>query len=168
MPEKQPAKQPAKPTPQSDKGPLWARAARLFYASSYDVRSKKAMSEAMAEFMEMEDGEQRFHVAHLLFRQIQAMEDVHSTLLRIEKRMALSEKDRVTAMKSLGRIRDAVEDLAEGEELGEQDELSLEDVILDDPSPRRAGPQGSAESAAPPEEHVELLIDGQVVEVEGA
>ena len=150
---------PAKPT--ADKDPLWARAARLFYASSFDVRSKKAMSEAMADFLEMEDGEQRFHLAHLLFRQIQAMEDLNSALLRIEKRMALSEKDRVAAMKSLGRIRDAVEELASEEEIGE-DELSLEDVILDD------APQDTPAAEAPPEERVELLVDGQVVELEGA
>ena len=161
MSEKQAKKQPAKPTPQADKGPLWARAARLFYASSFDVRSKKAMSEAMADFVEMEDGEQRFHLAHLLFRQIQAMEDVHSTLLRVEKRMALSEKDRVAAMKHLGRIRDAVEDLAQEDEIGE-DELSLEDVILDD------APQDGPAAEAPQEERVELLVDGQVIELEGA
>ena len=161
MSDRQAKNQPAKPTPQADRGPLWARAARLFYASSFDVRSKKAMSEAMADFMEMEDGEQRFHLAHLLFRQIQAMEGVYATLLRVEERMALSEKDRVAAMKHLGRIRDAVEDLAGGEEIGE-DELSLEDVILDDT------PHDTPTAEAPQEERVELLVDGQVVELEGA
>ena len=81
--------------------------------------------------------------------------------------MALSEKDRAAAMKHLGRIRDAVEDMAEDEELSEQDELSLEDVILDDPAARDSAPRGPVEGIAPPEEHVELLVDGQVVELEG-
>ena len=51
--------------------------------------------------------------------------------------------------------------MAGEEEIG-GDELSPEDVILDDT------PHDTPAAEAPQEERVELLVDGQVVELEGA
>lgn len=152
-------------TPAPERGPLFARAARLFYSSSFDVRSRKAMSEAMSDFVEMEDSEQRFHVAHLLFRQVQGLEAVHELLGRVEARLARAEASRELSTKHLRRIRDAVEELAQGGDLDEADEVLAGEFAEDGTLEPEAASDGPA-AVAPPEEIVELLVDGQVVELE--
>ncbi len=128
------------PRANPDTGPIWARATRTFYADSFDIRSKKAFVEAMQDFVELSPAEQAFHQAHLTFRQVQALEDVHATLGRIETALVGLEA-KVDALKHLAPIRKALQDLTDGQadlldlmedDLGEPEEAEIVDEIPDD------------------------------------
>ena len=81
-----------------------------------------------------------FHQAHLTFRQVQALEDVHATLGRVETALVGLEA-KVDALKHLAPIRKALQDLTDGQadlldlmedDLGEPEEAEIVDEIPDD------------------------------------
>lgn len=104
------------PRANNDSGPIWARATRTFYADSFDIRSKKQFVEAMQDFTELSPAEQTFHLAHLAFRQVQGIEDVHAALGRIEVLLAGLDLGALATLKHLAPIRKALEHIVEGQE----------------------------------------------------
>lgn len=119
---------PRLPRVSKDTGPLWARATRLFYTQSFDVRSKKDFVDAMKDFVELSPAEQTFHQTHLLFRQVQALEDVCGGLNRIEKALVGLDLEALVALKELVPIRKSLKALVVGqEEMLEWMEDNLED-----------------------------------------
>lgn len=96
-----------------DRGPLWARATRLFYGESLDVRSKRAFVASMDEFVALTPGEQHFHLAQLQFRQVQAMEDLHGLLATLVSRLDGLDPNALSGLAELPRIRRALVEMAE-------------------------------------------------------
>ena len=144
----------------SEARPVWARALDSFYGDSFDLRSRKELAESMADFLELPPGEQAFHQAHLAFRQVQGLADVHQSLRRIEGLLGAVP---VASLKHLGPMRQALEEIADaqsevlnaledqGTEGGDEDEDELppdadEDPVEDEPA------------AATPAAEVEVLV----------
>lgn len=120
-----------------DRGPLWARATRLFYGDSLDVRSKKAFVASMDEFVALTPGEQAFHLAQLQFRQVQALEDVHGLLQRVVTRLDGLD---LGALAELPKIRRALVEMAEHQaDLLELTELGGEQEEPGEPAPAEGG-----------------------------
>ena len=64
-----------KKTDRAAKSPAFLEAARVFYADAFEHRRKKDLAEAMAEWADMDEGEQSFAVAHLLYLNLKAQAD---------------------------------------------------------------------------------------------
>lgn len=62
------------------KSPTFLETARTFYGEAFDVRKKRELSMSMAEWAEMEPGEQSFAVAHLLYLDLHAQAQTHQLL----------------------------------------------------------------------------------------
>ncbi len=151
----------------SEARPVWARALDTFYGPSFDVRSRKELAESMADFLELPQGEQAFHQAHLAFRQTQGLADVHASLRRIEGLLGGLDLSALGTLKHLAPMRRALDDIAdaqsevlealderEDEDEDDQDDDELppdadedEDVIEDDEP-----------AAAPSSPEVEVLV----------
>ncbi len=108
----------ARPTPSArvDTSPVWARATAAFCKESFDVRSREDFVDALEAFAELSPGEQAFHQAHLTFRQVQALEDVHRLLARIDRRLGGLDAGSLAGLKHLPTIRKALVSIAKGQE----------------------------------------------------
>lgn len=106
------------PTPSTSResGPVWARATAAFCKDSFDVRSREDFVDALEAFADLAPGEQAFHQAHLVFRQVQALEDLHRVLTRIDSRLAGLDPDVLGGLKHLPAIRKALVAIAKGQE----------------------------------------------------
>ena len=139
------------PRVSKDTGPLWARATRLFYAQSFDVRSRKDVVEAMKDFVELSPAEQAFHQTHLLFRQVQALEDVYASLGRLEKAVVGLDLEALVALKELVPIRKSLKALVAGQEdMIELMEENLEDEQDAEESDLEAATEGDGTPEAAP------------------
>jgi hypothetical protein len=76
----------------SKKTPNFLELARTFYGEAFEAKTQRELAQAMAEWEEMEPGEQSFATAHLLYLNLQAQAQ---TLLL------------------LGHVRDLLDELAE-------------------------------------------------------
>ena len=136
-------------------GPLWARATRLFYTESLDVRSKKDFVEALQDFSDLSPAEQAFHQTHLLFRQLQALEDVYLVLSRLEKKLngeALAELVPIRkSLKILVAGQEELLDLMESAQEAEGEEVEAASAT-----------QESVPVADLPDEIVDVLPEGPV------
>jgi hypothetical protein len=155
---------PRLPRISKDTGPLWARANRLFYADSFDVRSKKDFVEAMKDFVELSPAEQAFHQTHLLFRQVQALEDVHACLGRIEKAVAVVDLEALGALKELVPIRKSLRALVVGQEdmiewMEENLENNQEESDLEAATEGESSEEGPAPDDLPHEIEEDLPAD---------
>ena len=143
----------------SEARPVWARALDSFYGDSFDLRSRKELAESMSDFLELPPGEQAFHQAHLAFRQVQGLADVHASLRRIEGLLGAIP---VAALKHLGPMRQALEEIADaqsevldaledqGGEDEEEDELPPDaDEVLVEDEPAAATPAAEVEVLVP-------------------
>jgi hypothetical protein len=109
---------------------------RTFYAQSFDVRTKQQLVEAMQDFAELSPAEQAFHQAHLVFRQLQGLEDLHARLGRVEALLTGLSGSALAGLKGLQQLRATLASMAEGqeelfdlmEELGEPDADALEET----------------------------------------
>jgi len=54
------------------RNPAFLDAARAFYAEAFEHRRKKDLARSMAEWSELDDAEQRFTIAHLLYLNLHA------------------------------------------------------------------------------------------------
>jgi hypothetical protein len=54
------------------RNPAFLDAARGFYAEAFEHRRKKDLARSMAEWSELDDAEQRFTIAHLLYLNLHA------------------------------------------------------------------------------------------------
>lgn len=99
-----------------EKKPEWADVIDRFYADSFDARTKEALLDSAEAFADMEPEEQVFHQAHLTFRQLQALADIHATLTGIRAALAGLDPKALSALKHLPGIRKALVVLAKGQE----------------------------------------------------
>jgi hypothetical protein len=65
------------------KHPAFLEAARAFYADAFEHRRTKDLAAAMEEWGEMEESEQSFAVAHLLYLNLQAQADALRVLVDV-------------------------------------------------------------------------------------
>jgi hypothetical protein len=106
-----PAAQSAAPTV-----PAWASVADRYYADSFDASSPDALADAAGDFAALSPDEQLFHTAHIGFRQVQGLADVHAALVRIEKGLARLDPNAIAALQHLPGIRKALVVLARGQQ----------------------------------------------------
>lgn len=117
--------------------PEWADVIDRFYANSFDAPDRAALLDSTDAWASMDPDEQSFHSAHLAFRQLQALADIHATLKRIERgldpNVLASLKHLPGVHKALVVIargqRDMVELLEAGREGASPAEDDLEDAI---------------------------------------
>ncbi len=96
--------------------PAWASVADRYYADSFDASSPDALADAAGDFAALSPDEQLFHTAHIGFRQVQGLADVHAALVRIEKGLARLDPNAVAALQHLPGIRKALVVLARGQQ----------------------------------------------------
>ena len=108
----------ARPTPsaRAETGPVWARATAAFCKESFDVRSREDFVDALEAFADLSPGEQAFHQAHLTFRQVQGLEDVHRLLARLDRKLDGLDAGSLASLKHLPAIRKALASIAKGQE----------------------------------------------------
>ncbi len=99
-----------------DKKPEWAEIIDKFYADSFDARTKDALLESAEAFSDMEPEEQAFHQAHLAFRQVQALADIHATLKGIERGLATLDPKALAALRHLPGVKKALVVIARGQQ----------------------------------------------------
>ncbi|MDP2317159.1 MAG: hypothetical protein Q8P41_30000 [Pseudomonadota bacterium] len=99
-----------------DKKPDWADVIDKFYADSFDARTKDALLESAEAFSDMAPEEQAFHQAHLTFRQVQALADIHATLKGIERGLAGLDPKALGALRHLPGVKKALVVIARGQQ----------------------------------------------------
>jgi hypothetical protein len=62
------------------KSPNFLELAHAFYGEAFGAKTQRELAEAMAEWEEMEPGEQSFATAHLLYLQLQAQAQTQQLL----------------------------------------------------------------------------------------
>lgn len=103
-------------TPNRADAPIWSRATTLLAKEAFDVRSRDDFVSALEAFAELAPGERAFHHAHLVFRQVQAMEDIHRVLVRIDQKLGVLDDNALAGLKQLPAIRKALVSIAHGQE----------------------------------------------------
>lgn len=101
-------------TPQ--KKPVWADVLDTFYAHSFDASSSETLTDCADAFAELSDTDRAFHQAHLTYRQIQALGDIHGCLRRIEAGLPALDPKALGALRHLPGIRKALVVIAKGQE----------------------------------------------------
>jgi hypothetical protein len=104
------------PRIRTDKRPEWADVIDKFYADSFDARTKEALLDSAEAFADMAPEEQAFHQAHLAFRQVQALADIHATLRGIEAGIGRLDPAAIAALRHLPGVRKALVHIAKGQE----------------------------------------------------
>lgn len=99
-----------------EKRPEWADVVDRFYTDSFDAGSKEALLESAEAFADLEPEEQAFHQAHLTFRQLQALADIHATLKGIQTALEALDPKALAALKHLPGVRKALVHIAKGQE----------------------------------------------------
>jgi hypothetical protein len=72
-----------KKTDRTPKSPAFLETARAFYADAFEHRRKKDLAAAMEEWAEMDEAEQSFAVAHLLYLNLKAQADTLRVLVDV-------------------------------------------------------------------------------------
>ncbi len=103
------------PRIRSDRRPAWADITDRFYANSFDAADTAALTDSAEAWAAMEPEEQSFHAAHLAFRQIQALTDIHASLQGVERRLAAFDPAVLGALKHLPGVRKALVVIARGQ-----------------------------------------------------
>ena len=119
-------------TSKSPVNPAFLDTARAFYAEAFDHKRKRDLADSIAEWSEMDEGEQSFAVAHLLFLNLQAQ---------------------AGTQRILGQVRDLLDEVAESlttaieASLPDPDEADRdddrEDDDADDEQPTPAAARGA-------------------------
>jgi len=145
------------PKPSDTKSPAFLHTARAFYADAFEPRRPADLAHAMAEFGELDDAEQRFAIAHLVYLNLQGQAE----LLRV-----------------LADVRDAAEDMAdrieevleddddpeEADDAEEVDEPPNEDLTSDEVVDRE--PDGVSVPSPPADTDPAVLDDDQELQDE--
>ena len=100
----------------TDKKPEWADVVPRFYTNSFDATNRAALLDSMDAWASMDRDEQSFHTAHLAFRQVQALADVHLTLEGIERGLARLDPKALAALKHLPGVKRALVVIARGQQ----------------------------------------------------
>lgn len=104
------------PRPDAPRPPEWARIAEKFYTDSFDARDADALVESCEAFGELSPAERAFHQAHLAFRQVQALADIHAVLKGIEVGLARLDPKALASLKHLSGIRKALLSISRGQQ----------------------------------------------------
>lgn len=130
----------------------------------------------MADFLELPPGEQAFHQAHLVYRQVlqtgpEGLADIHASLRRIEGLLGGLDFSALAALKHLAPMRRALDDIADAqsevlEALEDQGGGEDEDVRDDDAPPD--GEEGGIEDDAPEDDAEEEPVTWDAPGEEGA
>lgn len=110
-----PENAPRLPRIRPDKNPEWAEIIDQFYADSFDARTRGALLESAEAFSDMAPEEQAFHQAHLAFRQVQALADIHATLKGIERGLASVDPKALAMLRHLPGVKKALVVIARGQ-----------------------------------------------------
>lgn len=141
------------PKPSDTKSPAFLHTARAFYADAFEPRRPADLAHAMAEFGELDDAEQRFAVAHLLYLNLQGQAELLRVLADV----------RDAAEDVADRIEEALEDDEPEEEADddaeEVDEAPVEEVASDEVVDRE--PDGVSVHSPPADSDPAVLDDGQ-------
>ncbi len=100
----------------TDKKPEWADVVGRFYANSFDATDRAALLDSAEAWASMDPDEQSFHNAHLAFRQVQALGDIHDTLKGIERGLATLDPKALAALKHLPGVKRALVVIARGQQ----------------------------------------------------
>jgi hypothetical protein len=111
------------------KKPVFLQAADAFYGAAFDHRSRRELAQAMREWGRLDDSEQRFAVAHLLFLNLQAQGEV---------------------VRVLGAVRRTAEDIAEGVDQALDAGDEPREPENDRGSEREAPPGAPSDAPSPP------------------
>ncbi len=103
------------PSPRTPKLPEWKSVIERFYANSFDASSRGALVESIEAWASMDPDEQSFHTAHLAFRQVQALGDIHETLKGIESGLANLDPKALRALRYLTGVKKALVVIARGQ-----------------------------------------------------
>ena len=95
------------------RNPAFLDAARAFYAEAFEHRRKKDLARSMAEWSELDDAEQRFTIAHLLYLNLHAQAAQTRALRQL--------RDLV------GDVLDRVDDALQPDDGDEDEEPALDD-----------------------------------------
>lgn len=162
-------------TPTRADAPIWSRATTLLAKEAFDVRSRDDFVSALEAFAELAPGERAFHHAHLVFRQVQAMEDIHRVLVRIDQKLGALDDNALAGLKQLPAIRKALvsiahgqEDLLEVIENGAGTKVGGDDDESDDDDEDDNAPEGDDSDGVEDDEASELedAVDAELVEEE--
>ncbi len=111
-----PTQTPTSAAPRTETSPVWARATASFCKAAFDVRSREDFVDALVAFEDLSPGEQSFHIAHLVFRQVQALEDLHRVLVHIDTRLGGLDAGAIAGLKELPAIRKTLVSIARGQD----------------------------------------------------
>ncbi len=102
------------PRARTTKNPAWLDALDV-YKRSFDATSAETLTEGAEAFAEMSPDDQAFHQAHLAFRQVQALGDIHAVLRRIDARLAGLGPEALAGLKDLPTMKKALVRIARGQ-----------------------------------------------------
>ncbi|HMV66965.1 MAG TPA: hypothetical protein PKA64_08955 [Myxococcota bacterium] len=95
------------------RNPAFLDAARAFYAEAFEHRRKRDLARSMAEWSDLDDAEQRFTIAHLLYLNLHAQAAQTRALRQL--------RDLV------GDVLDRVDDALQPDDGDEDDEPTLDE-----------------------------------------
>ncbi len=138
-----------KKTDRTSKSPAFLEAARAFYADAFEHRRKKDLAAAMEEWAEMDEAEQSFAVAHLLFLNLKGQADTLRVLVDVRD--------------LLDEVADGVDQALDADEDDEPDEDAGGDADGAPESAADSVPDGYRVDEAPP-----TVTEPAVAPAEGA
>jgi hypothetical protein len=103
------------PSPRTPKLPEWKSVIERFYANSFDASSRGALVESIEAWASMDPDEQSFHTAHLAFRRVQALGDIHEALKGVESGLANLDPKALRALRYLPAVKKALVVIARGQ-----------------------------------------------------
>ena len=102
------------PRARTTRNPAWLDALEV-YKRSCDATSSETLIDGAEAFAEMSPDDQAFHQAHLTFRQVQGLGDIHAVLRRIDARLAGLGPESLAGMKDLPTMKKALVSIARGQ-----------------------------------------------------
>jgi hypothetical protein len=102
------------PRARTTRNPAWLDALDV-YKRSFDATSAETLIEGAEAFAEMSPDDQAFHQAHLTFRQVQGLGDIHAALRRIDARLAGLGPEALAGIKDLPTMKKALVSIARGQ-----------------------------------------------------
>lgn len=102
------------PRSRTPRNPAWLDALDV-YKRSFDATSAETLIEGAEAFAEMSPDDQAFHQAHIAFRHVQALGDIHAVLRRIDARLAGLDPEALAGLKGLPTMKKALVSIARGQ-----------------------------------------------------
>ncbi len=110
--------------------PEWVQIVDKFYKESFHAPNTRSLAEAANAFADLHPGEQAFHSAHLAYRQVQALADVHAAIEGLQVTLTALDKKGLALVKHVRGARKALAVIARNQK---PMLAALEAVQPDDP-----------------------------------